>query len=74
MEFAFANVSNITHDITHVSESPPSSPNITHVSESPPSSPALDFYTNNSGSSFEFSTTPFSDFRDNRAEVNNLLV
>ncbi len=61
MESAFGNVSDITHDITH-------------VSESPPSSPALDLYTNNSGGSFEFSTTPFSDFRDNRAEVNNLAL
>ena len=47
---------------------------ITHVSESPPSSPNPHLYTNSSGSSFEFpSIQNYSDFRDTQAEVYHFL-
>lgn len=46
---------------------------ITHVSETPPSSPGLSLYTNSSGSTFEFPGTEYSDYRDSKVEVNNLF-
>ena len=40
---------------------------ITHVSESPPSSPVM--VMNSSGNSFDFPSTAYSSFRDTQAEV-----
>ncbi len=45
---------------------------VTHVSESPPSSPSLKLYSNSSGSTFDFPDTQYSDYRDTQAEVNKI--